>query len=97
MPHYTFHLIGGLSAGARYPVELADLNEARLYGARLAGRLLSEDPARLWRDGQLQIEAQDETGLSLFALTLVLTSAASTMNVRMPGAEAPTGRAASQR
>ena len=70
MPLYFFDVRDGECLTDTAGTELADVKQARLEAARLAGELLSQNPEAFWDGDEWVVEVRDHTHLVLFAVTI---------------------------
>ena len=68
MPLYHFNLSDHIRDPDLEGTELPDAEEARLQAIKFAGQFVSDNPARVDSDHDLQIEVTDHDGVFLFAV-----------------------------
>jgi hypothetical protein len=71
MPRYFFNVQDESASTDHEGVELADSDEARIAATMMAGQILQESPASIWRSSDWSMQVCDETGLVLFSLVFV--------------------------
>lgn len=76
MQRYFFHTADGFEHRDETGTELTDLDAARTEAVRLLGSLLNDNPAGLWKDHQVTVTVQLESGLILFTITTFVSEAA---------------------
>ena len=69
MPLYFFDVMDGLYEPDDIGVELQNPREASSEATRLAGELLVDDPLK-WGSQEWSVQVRDETGFTLFRLTV---------------------------
>ena len=78
MERFFFHVMDGTSAPDHEGVLLSGLGAARIEAVRLTGALLSEIPASVCAGDDWRIEVADQTGLTLFMITVITTDSPAT-------------------
>ena len=73
MPRYFFDTENGSKFHDRNGVDLADMHQARLYGVKLAGDCVSDDPGLLEAISDFRVEVRNDDGLLLFTVTTFVT------------------------
>jgi hypothetical protein len=77
MPRYFFDVADSAKVPDEVGTELPGLQAARIEAARLAGRLLADQPEMFWSGEEWQVAVRDETGLVLFTVNFTATDAPS--------------------
>ena len=75
MPRFHFHVHDGRSTLDTEGSELPSLDHARLEAVRFAGKLMDEEARRIADGEDWHLEVADETGLVLFRLDILATTA----------------------
>ncbi|HEY8571366.1 DUF6894 family protein [Phenylobacterium sp.] len=76
MPRYHFNLEDGESVLDPEGTELPNLTVARSEAVRMAGRLLEDNPASIWAQGDWRMVVTDDAGVVLFTLSIAAMEAA---------------------
>jgi hypothetical protein len=71
MPRYFFDIRDGTELIDHVGSELAGLDTAHVEAARLAGRLLMDNPDEFWRTAKWQVRVRSEDDTILFTLLLL--------------------------
>lgn len=75
MPRYFFNIHDGASIPDAEGTELDDISKAKNEAVRLAGRLLSDNPAQFLNGEHWRLEVCNEVGLIMFTLDFLATNA----------------------
>jgi hypothetical protein len=70
VPLFFFHIDDGGPDEEQLSLTLPDLLAARNEATRFAGEMLRDQPAALWRAKAWTVTVSDETGATLFVVTL---------------------------
>lgn len=73
MPLFFFHTADGHVFRDRLGTDLVDIDAAKAQAFQLAGRMLQDNAAELWREGGWSIAVTGEGGLELFRVDVVAT------------------------
>lgn len=70
MPNFTFSLADGYASGPQ-PMELDDIEAARLEASRLVADVIKLEPQTFWQEGGVHLTVSDGNNLTLFEIIVV--------------------------
>ena len=70
---YRFKVTGGPPGPEPEPIELADMDAARVEATRLCGEIVRGEPDAIWGSDDLKIEVFAADGLLLYQIMVVGT------------------------